>query len=125
MSSNASFSIPKIPQVPRSSVVMQASSTPLSDSGNAESLSWDELYKLVIDRGVDPNPDFVNGPTSSKSRLRLFGKKEEEVRVTLFRDHHAWCPYCQKVWLWLEENKVPYRIEKITMFCYGNKEPWY
>jgi glutathione S-transferase len=45
--------------------------------------------------------------------------------VTLYRDHHAWCPYCQKVWLWLEEQQIPYRIRKVTMFCYGQKEPWY
>jgi glutathione S-transferase len=43
----------------------------------------------------------------------------------LYRDHHAWCPYCQKVWLWLEEKQIPYRIEKVTMFCYGEKESWY
>jgi glutathione S-transferase len=47
------------------------------------------------------------------------------VRVTLYRDHHAWCPYCQKIWLWLEEKQIPYRIEKVTMFCYGEKESWY
>jgi glutathione S-transferase len=29
------------------------------------------------------------------------------------------------VWLWLEEKQVPYRIEKVTMFCYGEKEAWY
>jgi glutathione S-transferase len=45
--------------------------------------------------------------------------------VTLYRDHHAWCPYCQKIWLWLEEKQIPYRIEKVTMFCYGEKESWY
>lgn len=30
-----------------------------------------------------------------------------------------------QVWLWLEEKRVPYRVEKVTMFCYGQKEPWY
>jgi len=67
----------------------------------------------------------VNGPTNSQATLRLFGRPEAEVRVTLFRDHHAWCPYCQKVWLWLEEKRVPYKIRKVTMFCYGEKEAWY
>ena len=51
--------------------------------------------------------------------------QRREVRVVLYRDHHAWCPYCQKVWLWLEERQVPYRIEKVTMFCYGEKEAWF
>merc|ERR1719433_282262 len=45
--------------------------------------------------------------------------------TTFIKDHHAWCPYCQKVWLWLEERRVPYRVKKVTMFCYGEKEAWY
>jgi glutathione S-transferase len=69
--------------------------------------------------------DYANGPTNAQSRLRLFGQDESAIRVTLFRDHHAWCPYCQKIWLWLEEKRIPYRIEKVTMFCYGEKEAWY
>ncbi|MDB9526081.1 glutathione S-transferase family protein [Oscillatoria sp. CS-180] len=83
-------------------------------------LSWEEL-----DAFATFQTDQVNGPTNAQSRLRLFGQDESQVRVTLYRDNHAWCPYCQKVWLWLEEKQIPYRIEKITMFCYGKKEQWY
>jgi glutathione S-transferase len=83
-------------------------------------LSWSELEALT-----DFQIDTVNGPTNAQSRLRLFGQSEADVRVTLYRDHHAWCPYCQKIWLWLEEKQIPYRIEKVTMFCYGDKETWY
>jgi len=83
-------------------------------------LSWAELAALT-----NFQPDLVNGPTNAQSRLRLFGQSEADVRVTLYRDNHAWCPYCQKIWLWLEEKQVPYRIEKVTMFCYGEKERWY
>lgn len=83
-------------------------------------LSWSALEDMA-----DFSVDLVNGPTSAQSRLRLFGQPESAVRVTLYRDNHAWCPYCQKVWLWLEEKQVPYRIEKVTMFCYGEKEAWY
>ena len=83
-------------------------------------LSWTELEALT-----DFEIDRVNGPTNAQSTLRLFGQSESDVRVTLYRDNHAWCPYCQKVWLWLEEKRVPYRIEKVTMFCYGEKEAWY
>ncbi len=87
-------------------------------------LSWPELESLThsqIDSQIDP----VNGPTNAQARLRLFGQGEADVRVTLYRDNHAWCPYCQKIWLWLEEKQIPYRIEKVTMFCYGKKEDWY
>lgn len=83
-------------------------------------LSWTELETLT-----DFQIDTVNGQTNAQARLRLFGRDESEVRVTLYRDHHAWCPYCQKVWLWLEEKQIPYRISKVTMFCYGQKEDWY
>lgn len=41
------------------------------------------------------------------------------------RDHAAWCPYCQKVWIQLEEKQIPYEIEKINMRCYGDKPPAY
>ncbi len=83
-------------------------------------LSWTELESLT-----DFQIDYVNGFTNSQARLRLFGHAETDVRVTLYRDNHAWCPYCQKIWLWLEEKQIPYRIEKVTMFCYGEKESWY
>lgn len=83
-------------------------------------LSWSDLEALT-----DFRIDTVNGPTNAQARLRLFGQTEADVRVTLYRDNHAWCPYCQKIWLWLEEKQIPYRIEKVTMFCYGEKETWY
>ena len=83
-------------------------------------LSWSDLEALQ-----QFQVDAINGPTNSQASLRLFGSQASDVRVTLFRDKHAWCPYCQKVWLWLEEKKIPYRVEKVTMFCYGEKERWY
>ncbi|HLO51059.1 MAG TPA: glutathione S-transferase family protein [Kamptonema sp.] len=86
----------------------------------ATPLSWTQLESLT-----DFQIDRINGPTNAQSRLRLFGQTESDVRVTLYRDNHAWCPYCQKIWLWLEEKQIPYRIEKVTMFCYGEKESWY
>lgn len=85
-------------------------------------LSWGKLKELV---GKVVVGDLVNGPTNSYTKLRLFGQPKESVKVTFYRDNHAWCPYCQKVWLWLEEKRVPYRVEKVTMFCYGEKEKWF
>jgi glutathione S-transferase len=86
-------------------------------------LSWQELTDLTTAQFTPSDP--VNGATNAQAKLRLFGQSESAVRVTLYRDNHAWCPYCQKIWLWLEEKQIPYRIEKVTMFCYGEKEDWY
>lgn len=86
-------------------------------------LSWRQLEGLI--KLSSTKLDRTNGPTNSQATLRLFGQPESSLRVTLFRDNHAWCPYCQKVWLWLEEKQIPYKVKKVTMFCYGDKEPWY
>ena len=86
-------------------------------------LSWQELTDLTTAQFTPSDP--INGATNAQSKLRLFGQPESAVRVTLYRDNHAWCPYCQKIWLWLEEKQIPYRIDKVTMFCYGEKESWY
>ncbi|NJN75591.1 MAG: glutathione S-transferase family protein [Synechococcaceae cyanobacterium RL_1_2] len=86
----------------------------------SQALTWEQLTTLT-----HYTPDRTNGPTNAQAILRLFGQDEGDVRVTLYRDNHAWCPYCQKIWLWLEEKAIPYRIEKVTMFCYGQKEDWY
>jgi len=85
--------------------------------------TWDELHGFVPN--VLNDIDLASGPCVSQSRLRLFGNPKESIRVTLYRDVHAWCPYCQKVWIWLEEKKIPYQVEKISMACYGQKETWY
>jgi glutathione S-transferase len=86
-------------------------------------MTWDELAAASAD--VLGRHDYANGPPTSQSRLRLFGQPASSVRVTLYRDNHAWCPYCQRVWLWLEEMRVPYRVEKVTLRMYGVKEDWY
>ena len=83
-------------------------------------MTWEELATYA----AEPI-DRINGLTNSYASLRLFHKSDSETVVTLYRDNHAWCPYCQKVWLWLELKKIPYRIKKVTMRCYGEKESWY
>ncbi len=83
-------------------------------------LSWEELSQFV-----EKDSCLINGPNSPYSSIRLFGQEEKDMKVILYRDHHAWCPYCQKVWLWLEWKRIPYQTKKASMRCYGNKEDWY
>ncbi len=85
-----------------------------------EILTWQDLSQFEIE-----DLDRVNGTNNSYSNLRLFGFSEKDILVTLYRDRHSWCPYCQKVWLWLEFKRIPYRVKKINMFCYGQKESWF
>jgi len=56
------------------------------------------------------------------SQTRLFdAESPSEIRVEFYRDSAAWCPYCEKVQLALEEKQVPYKITKVPMNCYGDK----
>ena len=57
-------------------------------SESAKPLRWSELADLA-----KAEPDRVEGPTSAQATLRLFGQPESNVMVTLYRDHHAWCPH--------------------------------
>jgi glutathione S-transferase len=85
-----------------------------------KAFSWE-----VLEQSANWTTDYADGPNSSQSRLRLFGQTAADVRVTFYRDVHAWCPYCQKVWIFLEANKIPYRVEKVTMNFYGEKQQWF
>ncbi len=87
---------------------------------SSKALSWEELTSIST-----KEEDRFQGPTNPYSTLRLFGQDRKDIRVILYRDHHAWCPYCQKIWLWLEWKRIPYKVKKVTMRCYGSKEPWY
>jgi len=55
------------------------------------------------------------------AKVRYFGKDRSKPRVKIYRDQAAWCPYCQKVWLLLEEKQVDYEVEKVPMRSYGDK----
>lgn len=90
---------------------------------------WTELQRLVNDQllkndlPVDLDATLENGPPSPVALRRTFGATDVEPRVVLYRDHAAWCPYCHKVVLQLEEKRIPYIVEKINMRCYGDKPP--
>jgi hypothetical protein len=73
------------------------------DSANTIN-SWEQLEETL-------GPVKFAGP--ARATTRLFGQSSKPI-VTLYRDSAAWCPYCQKVWMALEEKQVPYEIVKIV-----------
>lgn len=91
--------------------------------------SWDEIRSTLRAKQTPEEQNFRSnlskgyGKPSPMHKLRLFDESNDEndVRVTLFRDSASWCPYCQKVWMTLEFKRIPYRIEKVNMRCYGDK----
>lgn len=118
---------------------MFKSSTPSGMSGKlvtldkAADLDWAALKDRVLStpRGMFLAEQAAlreggGGLPHTDAKVRLFGAKEgTKPRVVLYRDTAAWCPYCQKVWIMLEEKRIPYRVEKINMRSYGDKPPEY
>lgn len=81
--------------------------------------TWQELEKRLPSKSKQSSTN--TGP-SAAATTRLFGRSDEPV-VTLYRDSAAWCPYCQKVWIALEEKQIPYQVVRIDMRCYGKGKP--
>lgn len=87
--------------------------------------SWDEIGAMLPDaeRSLERIRASGRGPTDVAADLRLFDAAEgEQTRVVLWRDQSAWCPYCHKVMLQLEEKRVPYAVRRSPMKCYAGGE---
>lgn len=62
------------------------------------------------------------GPPSAMANIRIFDQDAIAAgKLTLYRDSASWCPYCQKVWMLLEEKQIPYTVKRVNMNCYGDK----
>lgn len=93
--------------------------------------SWDDIRTKLESKQTDEEKQFRTnivkgfGKASPLNLVRLYDESntESDIRVTFYRDHASWCPYCHKVWMCLEEKRIPYRVEKINMRCYGDKPP--
>ena len=98
------------------------------DSFINKSPSWDTIDSLVREnentreREIYDNELLGRGPANHRTNIRLFDAPDNtKPEIILFRDTAAWCPYCFKVWLYLEEKRIPYEIKKSPLRCYGKK----
>jgi len=87
-------------------------------------LGWTDIRALA--NAGYTEQDVTRGPANAHTHTRLFDATGGTVpQIVLYRDKHHWCPYCEKVQLFLEAKRVPYQMKFVTMFCYGKKESWY
>ncbi|KAJ7547668.1 hypothetical protein O6H91_08G097600 [Diphasiastrum complanatum] len=80
--------------------------------------SWETLSKILDAKSEIPSE------TLSRAKVRLFGE-DKESKLIFYRDDSAWCPYCEYIWLALEEKKISYEVKKIQLRGYGQKPKWY
>lgn len=80
--------------------------------------SWEALA-----RTLEARPE-IRGESFSKAKLRLFGD-DNEPALTFYRDDSGWCPFCEYIWIALEEKKISYAVKKIHLTGYGRKPDWY
>jgi len=91
--------------------------------------SWSALQKNAgeTDAGRALNDEVAlrkrgRGSAFVQNTLRLFDSDDEkDLKITLYRDHAGWCPYCQKLMLMVEEKRIPMRISLVPMRSYGDK----
>jgi glutathione S-transferase len=82
--------------------------------------SWDALQQTLDAQTPAEEVEIAQqvaagrGPPTASANLRLFDAPDGyEPRVTLYRDGSSWCPYCQKVWMQLEEKRIPYKVDAV------------
>ena len=80
--------------------------------------TWESLAERCARIGGEEDVDA--DVADARAMERLFGTTTAP-RVKFYRDHASWCPYSQKIWMQLEEKRIPYTLEKINMRCYGPK----
>jgi len=85
-----------------------------------ESLSGSQVVGTALNDEVKTRST-GRGSAHVSSDLRLFSSSTEKPKITLYRDHAGWCPYCQKTMLLIEEKEIPINIGLVPMRSYGDK----
>lgn len=86
--------------------------------------NWEELLQVAQENTTAKwilRTDQSPGTTTISSYLDRLNPGEKPS-VLLYRDTHAWCPFCERVWLALEEKQIPFEVELINL---RDKPQWY
>lgn len=128
----ASSLSPSLKKFPSSAVVASRKPfTKLAMSATSTDTSWTLLKsvasKTAVGAALISEQDSRKQGTGApfvQNKLRLFGSTEKP-RLTIYRDHAGWCPYCQKLMYLIEEKQIPINIELVPMRSYGDKPESY
>mmetsp|Transcript_38958 Transcript_38958/g.81505 ORF Transcript_38958/g.81505 Transcript_38958/m.81505 type:complete len:572 (-) Transcript_38958:94-1809(-) len=102
-----------------SKLSMSATSTDTSSWASLQSIASQTKVGAALNTEQESRANGTGAPFV-QNKLRLFGSTEKP-KLTLFRDHAGWCPYCQKAMLLVEEKQMPINIELVPMRSYGDK----
>ena len=90
-------------------------------------VSWSELQSQVL---ATPHGSTLEadrklresglGPAHSDNDIRTFEKMSASnvasgESIVFYKDRASWCPYCQKVWMLLEEKQIPYKVSSLSL----------
>lgn len=87
--------------------------------------AWDELsrtdaLRAAVEERTQQEAGY--GPPNYKMALRLFDEPlGTKPRVTFYHDHNVWCPFCETLWLYLEEKRIPYKAVTVNKELFGKE----
>ncbi len=85
---------------------------------------WAEAWPTAACRDMMERKDGGGaGPPQADTLVRRFGRNET-IQTVLYKDSASWCPYCESVWMMLEEKQMPYKIKRVNLLAYGEKPDW-
>lgn len=90
--------------------------------------SWEDLEKLLKSQQIPAEKSFrdrlkMGSEHSALAKIRKFSPSDNTF-ATFYKDAASWCPYCQKVWIALEEKQISYKVVVVDMNCYaGSSKP--
>lgn len=100
-----------------SSLRMKMNSSANATEPVVEMMGWDE-----IENQTESPPSLLREARENGRNGYVEGKRGH---IVLYRDSAGWCPYCEKVQLFMEVLGVPYKTKTMPLACYGEKPSSY